>query len=58
MDFLRENSGNIIVGIVVFGAIAFTVFRLVTRVGKGKTGCGCGCDGTSSRTQKKVAKKK
>lgn len=34
--------GNIIVGIIVFFAVALAVFKLVKRLRKGKKGCGCG----------------
>jgi hypothetical protein len=40
---------NIIVGAVVFAALAFALIRLINTFRKGKTGCGCGCDGSGSR---------
>jgi hypothetical protein len=43
MDFIRQNVGNIIVGVLIAVTLALVVFRLVRNAGKGKTGCGCGC---------------
>jgi hypothetical protein len=43
MEFLRNNAGNIIVGFIVFAALAFIVVRLISNMRKGKTSCGCGC---------------
>jgi hypothetical protein len=48
--------GNIIAGIVVFGVLGFTVFRLVRNIRKGKTGCGCERCGACSQRRDKVLK--
>jgi hypothetical protein len=45
MEFIRQNAGNIAVGILVAGALVFVIIRLVNNFRKGKTGCGCGCSG-------------
>jgi hypothetical protein len=42
-DFIKANTGNIIVGFIVFGVLAFTVARLVINFRRGKSSCGCGC---------------
>jgi hypothetical protein len=49
MDFIRNNAGNIVVGFIVFAALAFAVARLIINARKGKTACGCGCDGCPKR---------
>jgi hypothetical protein len=43
MEFLKNNVGNIVVGLIVFAALIFLVARLILNIRKGKTGCGCGC---------------
>ncbi|MDR2184460.1 MAG: FeoB-associated Cys-rich membrane protein [Treponema sp.] len=44
MEFIRTNAGSIIVGFLVLAALVFTVYRMVNRLRKKKTGCGCtGC---------------
>ncbi|MDR2553089.1 MAG: FeoB-associated Cys-rich membrane protein [Treponema sp.] len=46
MEWIRMNTGNIIVGLIVFLALGFTVFRLIKNSRQGKTSCGCGaCSG-------------
>jgi hypothetical protein len=47
MEFIRQNVGNIAVGILIAGALVFVIIRLVN-FRKGKTGCGCGCGGAKS----------
>jgi hypothetical protein len=54
MQFIQSNIGNIIVGVVVFAALAFALIRAINTFRKGKTGCGCGCDGSESRRAKPV----
>ena len=46
MAWIQANTGNIIVGAVVFGALGFSLFRLLKNRRTGKTACGCGgCPG-------------
>jgi hypothetical protein len=45
MEFLKANAGTIVVGAIVFAALAAVVIRLIGNLRKGKTGCGCGCPG-------------
>jgi hypothetical protein len=46
MEFIRQNTGNIVVGVIVFGVLAFIAARLVINARKGKGGCNCGnCSG-------------
>ncbi|MDR0554065.1 MAG: FeoB-associated Cys-rich membrane protein [Treponema sp.] len=42
MEFIQQNIGNIVVGVIVFGVLAFTAARLMINVRKGKGGCNCG----------------
>jgi hypothetical protein len=48
-DFIKANAGNIIVGFIVFGVLAFTVARLVINFRRGKSSCGCGCGNCPKR---------
>jgi hypothetical protein len=43
MEFIKANAGNIIIGFIVFGALAFIVLRLFMSHRRGKSPCGCGC---------------
>jgi high-affinity Fe2+/Pb2+ permease len=43
MQFLQDNAGNIIVGLVVAAALGFVVFRVLKKIRGPKGGCGCGC---------------
>jgi hypothetical protein len=58
MQFIQSNIGNIIVGAVVFAALAFALIRLINTFRKGKAGCGCGCDGSGSRPAKRAGFRK
>jgi hypothetical protein len=43
MEFLKNNMGNIVAGLIVSAALIFLAARLILIIRKGKTGCGCGC---------------
>jgi hypothetical protein len=43
MEFIKQNIGNIIVGVIVLTTLALVIFRLVNGARQGKTDCGCGC---------------
>jgi hypothetical protein len=47
MEFIKANAGNIIVGFIVFGVLAFIVIRLIVNLRRGRSSCGCGCGGCS-----------
>ncbi|AEF82869.1 FeoB-associated Cys-rich membrane protein [Leadbettera azotonutricia] len=42
-EFLSTNGSTIIVGAIVFAALAFVLIRLIRNLRRGKAGCGCGC---------------
>lgn len=43
IEFLKENLSTIIVGTVVFAAVALIVVNMIRDRKKGKSSCGCGC---------------
>ncbi|MDR1306233.1 MAG: FeoB-associated Cys-rich membrane protein [Treponema sp.] len=48
MEFVQNNAGNIIAGIIVLAAAVFVVLR-IAGVKKRKGGCGCGgCSGVKN----------
>jgi hypothetical protein len=49
MDFLRENAGTIVVGMVVFAILVLILIRMIVNARKGKSSCGCGCDACAKR---------
>jgi hypothetical protein len=49
MEFIRANAGNIVVGFIVFGVLAFIVVRLIVNFRRGRNSCLCGCGGCSKR---------
>lgn len=44
MEFLRENLGTIITGIVVLVIAGSIIFKLIRDKRQGKSSCGCGCE--------------
>ncbi|MCD8188345.1 MAG: FeoB-associated Cys-rich membrane protein [Ruminococcus sp.] len=44
LDFLKENIGTIIVGLIVFAIVALIVIKMVRDRKQGKSSCGCGCE--------------
>lgn len=44
MEFLRENLGTIITGIIVFVIAGSIIFKLMRDKRQGKSSCGCGCE--------------
>lgn len=48
MNFIINNIGTIIIGLMVFALIAGVVVKLVKDKKKGKTSCGCGCSNCPS----------
>lgn len=46
LDFLRQNIGTIIVGLVLLAVVVIAVRR--TYLTRKSGGCGCGCDGCAS----------
>ncbi|MCD7812257.1 MAG: FeoB-associated Cys-rich membrane protein [Ruminococcus sp.] len=44
LDFLKENIGTIIVGLIVFAIVALVVIKMVRDRKQGKSSCGCGCE--------------
>jgi len=52
MEFIQSNLGNILVGVIVFAALAFVLFRTITNIRSGKSGCGCGCEGCAKAAKK------
>lgn len=48
MRFIIENTGTIIMALIVFVLVAGIVIKLVKDKRKGKTSCGCGCSNCPS----------
>lgn len=44
--------------ILAAGIVIFVVWRFVSRIRRGETGCGCGCDGCSKSCPSKKKDKK
>ena len=43
MDFIVNNMGTIVVGVMVLGVLGAIVLKMVSDKKKGKTSCSCGC---------------
>ncbi len=43
-EFLAQNWGSIVVGLVVLAIVAAIILNLVRTKKQGKNSCGCGCD--------------
>ncbi len=43
-EFLKENIGTIIVGLVVLAVVAAIIVKIIKDKRHGKSSCGCGCE--------------
>lgn len=43
MDFIRENLGTIITGLVVLAVLILIIANQIKNVKQGKHSCSCGC---------------
>lgn len=55
LEFIRQNAGTIIVGIVVLAIIAAAIVKIIRDKRSGK--CNCSCEGCSGCDKKKSPKK-
>lgn len=44
IDFLIDNLGTVIVGLIVLAAIILIVAKMIKDKKHGKSSCGCGCE--------------
>lgn len=43
LSWIGENSGTILVGLILVAVIAGILVRMIRNRKKGKSSCGCGC---------------
>jgi hypothetical protein len=41
MEFIQQNIGNIIVGLIILGVVTFVICCFISSITRGKAGCGC-----------------
>lgn len=48
IQFIAENYGSIIVGVIVFAIVVAVAIKLIRDKKNRKSSCSCGCDGCPS----------
>ncbi|MDE5583667.1 MAG: FeoB-associated Cys-rich membrane protein [Ruminococcus sp.] len=48
MNFITENAGTILVGLIVLAVITAIILKIIADKKKGKSSCGCGCENCPS----------
>lgn len=48
-EWLAENLGTLIVGLILAAAVAAALRKIIHDFRSGKGSCGCGCDGCAAK---------